>query len=221
MSDISIPGVSSNLNTDKIVANLMKLEQVPLNRLEQRVTTIQTQRDGWLEINRNISTFRDSARKLYSFDNPFDDKVASSSEPDAVTASAARTAKAGSQRLTVDKLAMSDSFLSNSVANDLAVPAGTYGFTVGGKEITIQYSGGSLADFAQFVTQHSQGLLDASVINDTLSTKVFAIKAKPTGAENKLGFTKDSIQFALTTGLLRQSNTTSRTIDLTPQEVQQ
>ncbi len=221
MSDISIPGFSSNINTDKIIADLMKLQRIPLNRLKDRLATDKKERDAWVELNRYIGTVRDSAKALYGFDNPFEDKVAASSDSSALSATAARTARQASDTVTVERLATSDSFLSASLPDDYAVPPGTYGFTVGKKELSMQFGGGSLSDFAQFVTQHSQGLLDASVVDDTPSTQVFAIKANPTGAENKLAFTKDSVRFGVGAGIIRGTSTTERTVGLTPGEVQQ
>ncbi len=36
MSDITIPGVTSKINSDKIIEGLLKVERIPLERLEKR-----------------------------------------------------------------------------------------------------------------------------------------------------------------------------------------
>ena len=36
MSDITIPGVTSKFNSEKIIEGLLKVERIPLDRLEER-----------------------------------------------------------------------------------------------------------------------------------------------------------------------------------------
>ncbi len=220
MSDIPIPGVSNQYNTSKLISDAMKLERIPLTRLQDREATLKKQREAWLEINRTIGTVRDASQTLYSFNNPFEDKVASTSDAAALTATATRKAQIGTQKITVEKIAHADAFLSSSLPSDFTVPPGDYGFTVGKKELSFQWGGGSLTDFAQFVTQRSQGLLEATVINDTPTTQVLLIKSKLTGAQNTLTFTKDSIKFGLASGLLAKTGFGERTVALAPSTVQ-
>jgi len=220
MSDIPIPGVSNQYNTSKIISDAMKLERIPLTRLQDREATLKKQREAWLDINRTISTVRDASQTLYSFTNPFEDKVATTTNPSVLTATATRKAQIGTQKITIEKIAQADAFLSTPLPSDFTVPPGDYGFAIGKKELSFQWGGGRLTDFAQFINQRSQGLLDASVINDTPTTQVFLIKSKLTGAQNALKFTKDSINFGLTAGLLVKTGFGERALPLSPTAVQ-
>ncbi len=220
MSDIPIPGVSNQYNTSKLISDAMKLERIPLTRLQNRETTLKKQREAWLDINRTIATVREASQGLYSFNNPFDDKVASSSNSSVLTATATRKAQIGTQKITVEKIAQADAFLSSSLPSDFTVPQGDYGFEVGKKQIAFQWGGGSLTDFARFINQHSQGLLEASVISNTPTTQVMLIRSKVTGAENTLKFTKDSIKFGLAAGLLAKTGFGERAVALSPSAVQ-
>jgi len=220
MSDIPIPGVSNQYNTSKLISDAMKLERIPLTRLQNREATLKKQREAWQDINRTISTVRDASQTLYSFTNPFEDKVASTTDTAVLTATATRKAQIGTQKITVEKIAQADAFLSSSLPSDFTVPSGDYGFAIGKKEMSFQWGGGSLTDFAQFLNRRSQGLLEASVINDTPTTQVFLIKSKLTGAQNTLTFTKDSINFGLTSGLLTKTSFGERAVPLTPSAVQ-
>jgi flagellar hook-associated protein 2 len=214
MSDISIPGVSSKYNTDKIVSDMMKVERLPLTRLQDRVTTIKKQEAGWQDINRNIATVRDAANDLYSFDNPFEDKLATSSDPDTLSATVTRSAQSTTDTIKVDQIASADAFLSRSLPNDFAVPGGTYTFAVGDKKITFQYSGGTLQDFATAINQRAGDLLQASIVHDSASTQVFEIQSKKTGAANTLTFGDDASKFAVDAGILRSTGTTAVNVPL-------
>ncbi|MFO7937959.1 MAG: flagellar cap protein FliD N-terminal domain-containing protein, partial [Kiritimatiellia bacterium] len=82
MSDISIPGVSSQYDTGKMIDAIMEAEKVPLNRMEDRQVTFDRQKKVWNEVNRKLSSLQENARSLYSFDNPFREYVANSTDPE-------------------------------------------------------------------------------------------------------------------------------------------
>lgn len=54
MSDISIPGISNNngMNTSKMIDDLMEVERRPVQRLESRVETYQSQQEAWRAMGR-------------------------------------------------------------------------------------------------------------------------------------------------------------------------
>ena len=220
MSDITIPGVTNKYNTSKIIADTMKLERLPLKREEDRVAKFQKDKAAWADINKSIGNVRTAAQDLYSFNNPFEDKVVDSTNSAAITGSATRAAHSTTDKITVKQVATADSFLSNSLPDTYNVPAGTYGFTVGKKEVTFQYGGGTVKDFVRVLNQKASNLLTANVVNDTSTTQVVQITAKDTGAENKLTFTKDSQKLGVDMGFLQSSGTTDRTVALTSSNIQ-
>lgn len=220
MSDISIPGVSNQFNTSKIIGDIMKLERRPLDRLEGREKTLQKRRAAWQDLNRAIATLRNEAQGLYSFTNPFEDRVASSSNSAALTATANRTAQVGAEQITVKKIARADAFLSSSLPDTFTVPPGDYGFAVGKKELSFEWGGGNLKDFAKRINQRSRGLIETTVIDDTASTQVLQIRSTVTGAENTLTFTKGSTAFALAAGIIAKTGVGSRTIPVDAATIQ-
>jgi len=62
MSDVSIPGVTSKYDTQKLIEGLMKVERTPRDRAAERLEQIRFQRTVWSELGRRISSLRDSAR---------------------------------------------------------------------------------------------------------------------------------------------------------------
>ena len=133
MSDINIPGVSSRFNTDKMIERLMEVERIPLTRLEDQLAVYKNQKTYWQDINRSITRVRDTARNLYSFQNPFLNRKAFSSDPGALSATADRTAVEEKKELRIIQVAAADRFLSGSLPRDFRVLEGDYKFTIGEK----------------------------------------------------------------------------------------
>ena len=177
MSDIIIPGITSNYNTDKIIEGLMEIERIPVNRLETRVETFKDQKQVWMEVSRKLSGFRDGAKSLYGFQNPFQNRIASSSDESILTATASREAEEREQTLIVKQAAASDRFLSHSLDRDYKVPSGTYRFTVGEEEISFIFKGGSVAKFIDTLNKKGKEVLRGSSVTDTQDTQVVLIES--------------------------------------------
>ncbi|MBN2050829.1 MAG: flagellar filament capping protein FliD [Spirochaetales bacterium] len=212
MSDISIPGVTSKLQTDKMIEKLMELERVPLERLEADRDLLEDQKKVWRDVTQRLSSLRDTARTLYGFENPFQSRIANSDDEGVLTATATRQAAFDSSSVQVIQTAGADRFLSASLPDDYKVPEGTYRFTVGEKEISFNYNGGSLNDFASSVNRRGKDLLRAQVVKDTSKTSVILIESLVSGEANRLGFSETAETFALESGILREMKGDSREI---------
>ncbi len=92
MSDLSIPGVTDKYNTQKIIDALMAVKKEPLTRMQKELDTEQQKKTAWQDITRKLSGLRDMARTLYGFQNPFNDRVAASSDESTLVATATRQA---------------------------------------------------------------------------------------------------------------------------------
>ena len=88
MAGINIPGVTDQYNTNDTIEKLMKVERIPLTREQNQLETYKAERDAWREINTKLSSLRDSVKTLYSYDNPFNNKIVNSTQEDAITAKA-------------------------------------------------------------------------------------------------------------------------------------
>jgi len=215
MSDITIPGVTSKVDTQKIIDALMEVERQPLKRMQTDADLLTKRKTAWQDFNRALTTRREGARGLYGFENPFNDRIVDSSDGSSITATASRQAIDETLSVAVKRVATADRFLSRSLARDFAVGAGEYVFSVGGKEIRLAYSGGSLKDFADALTRKGGDLLRASVVNDTKDTQVLVIESRKTGAENRLVFSGAAAELGLQTGMLARKLSASRELPLT------
>ncbi|MFW5742165.1 MAG: flagellar filament capping protein FliD [Spirochaetota bacterium] len=205
MSDIMVPGVSdSGIDTDGMVDDIMEAERAPVTRMEERIDTYEEEREAWQELGRRVSNLQEASRLLFGFENPFNDRMASSTDESVVTATAERGADEGVTSVSVKQLAEADRFVSRNLTSELEVPAGRYGFRVGESEEYFRFSGGSLESFAQAINQRAGDVVGARVVRNSASTKVIMIEAKQTGAENQLSFLEDARAFALEASILEE-----------------
>ncbi len=219
MSDITIPGVTSNLGSDKIVSKLMELERIPLNRKESDLENYKNEKTIWKDLSRSLTKFSDTAKELYGSNNPFNERIAESSNERLLIASAERGALEQEKEIIVAKKASADRFLSDSIAKNYEAPSGKYSFTVGDEEINFNFRGGSIKRLAERINSRGRNLIRAQVIRDTPDTTVMLIESTKEGLANKLEF-KDgaALDFAVSAGILKRSDSSFRIIPPDPAE---
>ncbi|MBT3274731.1 MAG: flagellar filament capping protein FliD [Spirochaetales bacterium] len=212
MSDISIPGVpgTSKYNTEKMVEELMAVERIGMERMESELEETKIVKKAWQTVNRSLARVRDASKALYGFENPFNDRISNSSDESILTATATREASPESTEITVESLAGRDRFLSGTLDRDFEVNEGRFTFTVGEKDISFNFRGGSLKDFANTLNSRSKDILSARVVPNTSTTQVILIESAKTGAENTMRFSDDALEWGLETGLLKTSDTAAR-----------
>ncbi|GHU92578.1 flagellar hook-associated protein 2 [Spirochaetia bacterium] len=219
MSDIYVPGVKSRFDTDKLIDGLMKVERIPKERTEKNIESLESQKTYWQEIGRRINSLRDSARLLYSFQNPFNERIGNSADSSVITATATREAVERDYRFTVKQIAQADRFLSRPLEDNFKIDAGTYTFSVGKDEVSFAFKGGSLKEFTDALNRRGKDKIGASLIAVERGAKSLLIESKVTGSENHLVFSGDAETLALNTGMVEQSNDSRRDIALDAQDL--
>lgn len=202
MPGINIPGVSNKYNTNETVEKLMQIERIPLTREQKTLETYKSQQEAWRDVNKKITGLRDSVKTLYSFDNPFNNKIASSTEEYAVTATATRNATYDSFKIDVIQPATADRFLSAELDEKTKVPQGTYTYKISDKTVTLRWKGGSLQEFSDALNRRGNNILKSRVIGASKGKKTLAIESLKTGAENRLLFENDALTFAFDSGMI-------------------
>lgn len=214
MADIFVPGLNSRFNTDKLVEDMMRIERLPRDRTERNINSLESQKVWWDNVGRRITAMRESARDLFSFQNPFSSRTASSSDSGVISATATR--EAGEQEIgfTVKQMAQADRFLSTPLDERTTIDAGQYTFTIGNDEVSFNFRGGSLREFADVINQRGGDKIGANVLTVQPGTRSLLIESKATGAENSLGFADDAETLALRLGIVEQVYDTRREIPL-------
>jgi flagellar hook-associated protein 2 len=214
MSDFSIPGTDSDkYGTQKMIEGLMKIARIPRDKTADQIKTLQGQKSVWLDLSQRLNTLRQGAQGLYNFKNPFNARVAKSSDEDTLTATATREALEQTRTILVKRAAAADRFISSELPKDYRVAEGTYVFTVGSKRVELHFGGGSLQDFADALTRKGADIIRAQVVSIKADTKSLVLESLKTGAANRLGFDGDAVKLGLDTGMVEQSLSSKQELD--------
>lgn len=219
MAGLNIPGVTDQYNTNDTVEKLMKIERIPLTREQNQLESLKTEKNAWRDINTKLSSLRDNTKTLYSFENPFNSKLTSSTEEYAITAEANRSASLQSFKVDVIQAASSDRFLTDQLENDFKVPVGTYTYKVGEKQITFNWKGGTLKDFSNAINKRGNNIIKSSIIGASAGNKSLLIEAVPTGKENRLIFEDDAKTFAFDSGMVDKIKSQTQTFASSQTEI--
>lgn len=214
MSDFSIPGVSGKYKTEKLIEDLMKVERIPLERMEESVESYKKEQKSWQFINRLLSQTQSKLRNLYGYDNPFQERLALSEDEIYFTATAERGATEEKFQIRVLQTAKKDKFLSAPIKQDYKVPSGNYVFRVGDKKIQFKYSGGSLRDFVDRLNNKGESWISARLVKDSPDTQVLVIESEKEGAANKLGFEEDARKLLVDLGMVRNEPVFDKQLDI-------
>ena len=205
MSEIFIPGISSRFNSERVVDDLMRLERIPRDRVQNNIERLEGHRVYWQDLNRRANALRESARHLFSFQNPFNDRMVRSSDDSILSGTATRAAIEQDRSFTVRQLAQADRFLSVPLEENFRVESGTYTFTVGSQEISFDFRGGTLREFTEALNRRNRDVLQASLIAVTPGTRSLLIESRVTGEENRLSFAGASLDLGVNTGMIEQT----------------
>ena len=221
MADITIPGVSDKYGTTSLIEQLMEVERVPLTREQEKLESYKNEQDAWRSVNKAMSSLRESVRSLYSFDNPFNTKLASSTEEDAITADPSRDAEIGSFRVKVEQIAEADRFMSGEIDNSYEVPEGTYTFKVNEKEISFVWKGGKVSDFVTSLNRRGNNTIKATLIGVSSTKKSLLIESLLTGKENALIFEDDAFTLAKDINMIQEKKGEEKILASTKADLEQ
>lgn len=205
MADITIPGVSNKYKTNEYIDALIQKERIPLTREQETLDRYKEQQSAWRGVNQKMSALRESTKALYSFENPFNNKLASSSDENAITAEAGREAAYESIKIDVLKPATADRFLSGDLDKDSTVPKGTYTFEIADKTISFNWKGGKITDFINSLNRRGKNVIKASLVGVSNDKKSLLVESLKTGNESNLIFRDAALSYALKIGLIEKT----------------
>lgn len=208
-----VGGIASGMDIDAMVQKLMEAERMPLTRLQQQQTTLTWKRDAFRDINSHLLELDNMVRDM-KYSNTYKPKAASSSNSDAVTATATTNATNGSYEIKVDQLATNAINVGEKKAREaFTFENGTHIFhTINedGTKSDHQFEikdGDSLNDVLKKITNASDGRVRAFYEE---SSQQVVIEATRSGQYNgdgpEIAFDTDSIDFFKNTLGLEEGN---------------
>jgi len=99
-----IGGLASGMDIDKIVGDLMKAERMPLDKMEQEKTLLTWKRDAYRDVNKQLFELENMAFEM-KLEQSYNSKTTTSSNPEAVTATANAESSVGNYNINVKQLA--------------------------------------------------------------------------------------------------------------------
>lgn len=157
---LSIDGIASGLNTTELIEQLMQIERRPITQMQQRM-------DAWRDVNMRLANLETKLGNLL-LSSTFEAIKATSSAPDAVTATARADAAVGTYRIVVKQVAKAQIVASASpLSTPASDPLGLSGtVTVNGVAVTVDASM-SLRDIASALNASEAGVR-ATIVDNRL-----------------------------------------------------
>ncbi len=198
MPAISSAGVGSGLDIEGIISSLMAAERIPLSKVNQERTQVNTKISIYGIIKNSFSDLQASANKLTNLSN-LNPMKATSSDDKVLSATASSVNAKGTYSIQVNQLAKTQSVAASSVATaDTAVGTGTLNITLGSYDsalntftadpaktpvnISIGTGQQTLAGIRQAINDSDAGVT-ASIVNDGTGSRL-VLTSKETGAIN-------------------------------------
>ncbi|MET3697635.1 flagellar hook-associated protein 2 [Bacillus oleivorans] len=116
--NMRIGGLASGMDIDKLVSDLMRAERMPLDKLNQRRTFLEWQRDDYREMNKLMFDFDQLIFNGVGRQSTFIQKQVTSSNPSAVSVKNISSVNDFSGFLSVEKLAQSATMYSSASVTD-------------------------------------------------------------------------------------------------------
>lgn len=175
-----ISGIASGIDTEALINELLAIERRPMVQMQQRKELLGQQRDAWRDVNTRLNNLRERMGGLRT-DALFVSRVATSSNEDAVKATASSKAAEGSYEIIVTGLAEAQRVRSDQFdATEARGLAGTV--KINDVEIEI-VNGDSLNSIAQKINDAEDARVTATVIDGHL-----VLRANETGVANEIQF---------------------------------
>jgi len=165
MSDITFSGLATGMDTDSIVSKLMKLERIPLDRLEEKKESERERLKAFEQFTSILDDLKESVSAMTLTSQVNESEVKLSSE-DAFSATAG-SAMNGSYDISVAQLSQVQKDISEGWASQTEPLLGTGSISINGSNIIINEENNSLLGLAEAINDISDTTgVKATIIND-------------------------------------------------------
>lgn len=188
---LTATGIGSGLDIANIVKVLVDAEKTPKEAMFNKTEdSIKAKVSAMGTLKSALSTFQDALKKLQTGDALNQRKISVSNET-YITATADKTAQAGSYGIKVEQLAVNHKVAGTNVANPaLPVGEGSLDFGINGKSFSVDVSAtDSLAAIAKKVNESSDnvGVTATVITSDAGSRLIFS--SNKSGEDNQISIT--------------------------------
>lgn len=183
LAGVSFTGLSSGIDSQSIVEQLIQLESLPLRRMQSQQAQLANRQSLYGQLKSALVRFNSSISALNTAAtyNPI---KASSSDSAVATLTATTSANAGTYSLSVSKLAQAHKVSSAAQTNATSALSISGSFTVNGRIVTIDTSD-TLTSVASKINSASAGVT-ASLINGGTGNAYLTVSSSTSGASKEI-----------------------------------
>ncbi|MBI5575339.1 MAG: flagellar filament capping protein FliD [Deltaproteobacteria bacterium] len=202
MATFSVGGLSSGIDYNSMIEQIMKLERQPITRLESKKADYNKKISVYGELSSKLAALKTAANALRTASS-FYAKNASSSDDAVFTSTAASSAAVGNYSISVTTLAQAHRIASSPVAAETTVVSsatGNFSFTVGGgAATTVVVSTETTLENLRDAINAEDGDAEASIIYDGSGYRL-VLTSKESGASNGIVVTENVSTLGLPSG---------------------
>lgn len=183
VSGIRFTGLSSGIDVESIVTQLMQIEAIPVSRLQAQKSQISAKQSIYAQFKTKLLTLNTASTALNSA-SAYSTIQAKSSDESIAKVSAADGATAGTYSLTVDWLAQNHKVSTAAQANATDVLGMTGTIMVSGKAVTVEATD-TLTTLASKINGLGNGVA-ASILNGGTGQTYLSLTSSASGAKSKI-----------------------------------
>ncbi len=177
MPMVTMPGLSSGIETDEIVEKLKKVEEQPIYRYNEQIEMINLENAALEQLRVRAAALEKALKPLYNYDAPFERKVLEPSEPGFVEGIARKDAETGEYEIEIENLATALSFHSRLIENEEQLSPTL--IEIDGE--SAHFEGGSADDLKDFLNKNFEDKIKAKTIRKSSKGKILVIESLEQG----------------------------------------
>lgn len=198
MATLTASGLSTGIDYETLIQQLIDVERVSVRRLESKKTTYEQKNAAYSDLSSRLEAL-ESASDALRRSSGFGEKTTTVSDTDILTGSASAAGSTGTYSIVVSELALAHRLQAGvglaSNEDTIASGAGQFTFKIGesGTEYTVDVDASmTLEAFKEAINNLDAGLT-ASVIDDGTDTDPYqlVLSSRQTGADNVILITRD------------------------------
>ncbi|NOZ26193.1 MAG: flagellar filament capping protein FliD [Nitrospirae bacterium] len=191
MSVIASVGLSSGINYDQLITNLMNIQRQPLYRLQNRQADYNDKISVYNELSSKLSAFKTAADNLKSASN-FYAKTSSVSDTNVIDATVSNSAAAGNYSISITSLASEEKEVHSGLASSTTVVNDSgadqyFQYTYAGTQRTITVADGTTLEGIRDLINNDSGNpgVTATILFDGSSYRL-VLTGDDTGSTNTI-----------------------------------
>ncbi|PUU86918.1 MULTISPECIES: flagellar filament capping protein FliD [Halanaerobium] len=183
MSDLSLGGLATGMDTQGIIDQLVQLEKKPIYNYQQEISEMEQTKGAWRDINSRLDNLENTITDL-KLSSTYNSRTTTSSNQDVVTATASNSTAEANYDIKVKRTAKAQRIFGGQMADAYTASADDT-ITIKGTDIAVT-AGDTLTEISNKINEAEAGV-SASIVDNRL-----VLEASETGVDNALKDTLDT-----------------------------